>query len=152
MSVPAEQIAAVTEEVWTSFLGLDVVPSGVDATALATGATTGQVQISGGWNGSVLLACSAPLARLAATAMFDMTDDDVGDEEIADAIGELVNMIGGNLKGLLPGPSRLSLPSVTGGGAPDGHGGAGQIDEQVALVCQGEPLVVTLCRTPVDAA
>jgi chemotaxis protein CheX len=32
--------------------------------------------------------------------------------EVLDTWGELVNMVGGNLKGLLPPPSQLSLPDV----------------------------------------
>jgi chemotaxis protein CheX len=32
--------------------------------------------------------------------------------EVADAWGELLNMVGGNLKALLPPPSQVSLPCV----------------------------------------
>ena len=34
------------------------------------------------------------------------------DAEVADAVGELVNMVGGNIKSLMPGPSALTLPVV----------------------------------------
>ena len=33
--------------------------------------------------------------------------------EVVDALGELTNMIGGNVKSLLPAPSQLSLPMVS---------------------------------------
>src|SRR3546814_11558410 len=36
-------------------------------------------------------------------------------EDVTDAIGELVNMIGGNVKSLMPEPSILSLPMVAAG-------------------------------------
>ena len=56
-----------------------------------------------------------------ATAVTDaMLGLDPGDgprpaEDVADAVGELVNMIGGNVKSLMPGPSTLSLPLVRAG-------------------------------------
>ena len=38
---------------------------------------------------------------------------DLTSAEVLDAWGELVNMVGGNLKALLPPPSYLSLPHVS---------------------------------------
>ena len=40
---------------------------------------------------------------------------DVGPGEVTDAVGELVNMVGGNLKGLVLAPSQLGLPLVVKG-------------------------------------
>lgn len=40
------------------------------------------------------------------------------DEDIADALGELANVLGGNLKALLPEGSTLSLPSVAPSAGP----------------------------------
>ena len=37
------------------------------------------------------------------------------DDDVADALGELVNILGGNLKSLMPPPSALSLPSTARG-------------------------------------
>ena len=34
------------------------------------------------------------------------------DEDIDDALGELANVVGGNVKAVLPGPSALGLPEV----------------------------------------
>ena len=39
----------------------------------------------------------------------------MSDEELLDALGELVNIIGGNLKAYLPQPCHLSLPAAVGG-------------------------------------
>ena len=40
---------------------------------------------------------------------------DVTEVDQQDVASELVNMIGGNLKSLLPGPSFLSLPTIVSG-------------------------------------
>ena len=58
-----------------------------------------------------------------------------------DAVGEIVNMVGGNLKGIVEGDSALSLPCV---GECDG---AAPFDSSfngltVANRCQGDPLIV----------
>ena len=39
------------------------------------------------------------------------------EEDVADALGELANVVGGNVKAVLPGPSVLGLPEV--GTAPN---------------------------------
>jgi chemotaxis protein CheX len=54
------------------------------------------------------------VARELAAAMFGIEADDLGDEELVDALGEVTNMIGGNVKALVGG-NVLSLPSVTRG-------------------------------------
>ncbi|TIC83622.1 chemotaxis protein CheX [Nocardioides sp. GY 10113] len=53
--------------------------------------------------------------------MLAMGDDEpLDDADLADAVGELVNMVGGSLKSILPGPSALSLPTVAAGRAAFG--------------------------------
>ncbi len=58
---------------------------------------------------------STTLAGQLAAQMFELPVDEIDDELVADAIGELVNIIGGNVKALLPTPSRLGLPEPRGG-------------------------------------
>lgn len=119
MTIQQDQILEIAESVWTSFLGMSIrepeisePPETPDVhSSIAT------VHISGGWNGSVILSCPTPLARRAAAAMFEIGEEDLEEEEIADAFGELLNIIGGNLKCLLPEPSHLSLPTVSQGAA-----------------------------------
>lgn len=76
------------------------------------------VQITGGWQGAIVLACPETFAVKAAAKMFDLAPDACSITDAQDAIAELTNMIGGNLKGLLPldEPCQLSLPAVVAGG------------------------------------
>jgi chemotaxis protein CheX len=74
---------------------------------------TACVQINGEWQGAVLVQCSVGAAS-AITRLLLRTDD-VEPADVRDALGEVANMIGGNVKALLPGPSRLSLPAVVEG-------------------------------------
>ncbi len=115
-AVTGEQIAEITRDVWSSFLSLDLEIAPGDPRAALGGSTcTGCVHISGEWNGTVFLQCTAAHAQAAAEAMFMADPGTLGPDEIGDALGELTNMVGGNIKSLLPEPSRLSIPSVANG-------------------------------------
>jgi chemotaxis protein CheX len=73
------------------------------------------VHIAGQWTGSVVLALSQEVARESAAAMLQVSSKVVTDADQQDVASELVNMIGGNLKSMLPGPSFLSLPTIISG-------------------------------------
>ena len=106
-------VELIVGDIFRAMLGLDVQAlPGADDTAGADGDEVGSsVLVSGGWSGAVVLRCSAPLAGGIARRMFAPGGEVVDDPELlADALGEVVNMIAGNLKTMLPGPCQLSLP------------------------------------------
>jgi chemotaxis protein CheX len=143
MSIDQEQIRELTETVWSTVLSMPLVSS-PSATALGGPTVTSCVQITGAWEGAVAIRCTAGFARRAAGVMFDTTAEDATAEDVRDALGELANIVGGNLKGILPGPSLLSLPTVAEG--TDYHltvpGGAVVCD--IWFDCEGEPLAVEI--------
>ena len=73
----------------------------------------GSLGVAGFLSGSISIFMSRKLASVAGAAMLMMEpDEQLADEELVDAIGELTNMIGGNIKGTFEGVSTLSLPCV----------------------------------------
>lgn len=117
-----EDVRMVTEDVWLALLGEDevllprLVPPGSPFDA--AGAWSAVVTVSGGWQGVVTVELDEDVARQLTATMLDIPSaEDVVDGDVADAVGELVNMIGGNVKSLMPGPSTLSLPAVAAGRA-----------------------------------
>lgn len=62
--------------------------------------------------GAVVVRISCALARTITETMFGMDPGEAASADIDDAVGEVANMIGGNVKSLVPGPSLLSLPAV----------------------------------------
>ena len=145
MLITEENFYEIIQDMWTSTLGFPVDhPPSVQFSAL--GAFTACVKITGAWDGEVRLHCPPPLARLIAGAIFQVEADKVGSEEILDALGELTHIIGGNLKGLLPQPVTISLPSLL------DPGGSAQTAANRAMVCQltllseGHPFVVAILR------
>jgi CheY-specific phosphatase CheX len=112
----------VVDAVTAAFLGLHAEPRSI-ATPLAwppnDGHWTGCVAIGGAWRGAVTIACAPEFAREAARRIFD-TDIGPSPEEAArDALAELTNVVGGNIKSLyaslLGDICQLSLPVVATG-------------------------------------
>jgi chemotaxis protein CheX len=107
---------------------------------------TGCVAVSGEWTGTVFLACDPELAAAAAEAMFAADPGTLSVDEVSDALGELTNMIGGNIKSLLPAPSRLSVPSVAEGESYTVRIPGARLLEQVVLVCSAGPLQISIWK------
>ena len=147
MSFAEDEICQVTENIWKSILDIDIQP---DPQAVLPDEPqhllTGCVQISGAWEGVVVVHCSAELARQVTARMFRLTPETVSDDDMKDVLGELANMIGGNIKTLLPGPSGLSLPTALEGLDYPPLVPGSRCLSQVAFVCQDQPLLVTLMQ------
>ena len=103
-------IKDIARSIWATLFELPLEDG--DAARLGPESTvTSCVQIDGAWQGAVVLQCPLTLARTLTAAMFQ-ADTAPELDEVHDALGELANMLGGNVKALLPGPSRISLPAV----------------------------------------
>jgi chemotaxis protein CheX len=140
------ELTEITERVWASLVETPLVPRqpGQPGPAGGSRTFTGCVQITGAWEGAVTVHCSEALARALTAAMFMVDPGDTTAEEVTDALGELANMVGGNVKALLPEPCRISLPAVADGmdyrlSVP----GARPVSA-VTWTCNGEPLMVRL--------
>ena len=107
-------IEQIAQSVFSTMLNVELIrveqpaPSDHDL-LLAT------VHIVGAWTGSIVLALSPEAAVEAAATMLQVDAAEVAAADREDVAAELVNMIGGNLKGVLPGPSFLSLPTIVSG-------------------------------------
>jgi chemotaxis protein CheX len=115
MNVEEQDIRDITGAVWTNVLQADAASPDRPEPELSGTVVTGCVQISGAWEGAVTIQCPVDLARAAAAVMFDTDPAQTSNEEMRDALGELANMVGGNIKALLPSPTKLSLPIVVEG-------------------------------------
>jgi hypothetical protein len=110
MPVTKETFYQIIRDTWASTLDFPIdLPASPEFTT--NGALTVCVRISGAWNGEVRLDCPLPLARSIAASIFQVDADRAENEEILDALSELIHIVGGNLKALLPQPVTLSLPS-----------------------------------------
>jgi len=147
-AVTAEQITEIAQEVWESFLGLTLLPHplGSDAPTITGRHMTGCVAVSGEWNGSVFLACDGELAAAAAEAMFAADPGSLSADEVSDALGELTNMVGGNIKSLLPAPSRLSVPTTSVGQAGSVRIPGAVLLDRVVLLSAPGPVHISIWK------
>ncbi len=108
-----KEITQFTESIWKNVLMLDIQK--LDQVPAPNGSEpymTGMISITGSWKGVVAVDLPATLARRAAAAMFGTEPDETPHDEVKDALGEVANMVGGNLKSMLSPPCAMSLPSV----------------------------------------
>lgn len=110
-------VTAVVEEVWATFLGADafmpLIPLPPGTPAPVDPCWDAAITVAGAWQGIIMISLEAGLAHHVTEAMLGLEPGgEHTTEDVVDAVGELVNVIGGNIKGLVPGPSKLSLPMV----------------------------------------
>lgn len=108
------EVEQIVQTVCGTMLGVEVVRGDGDFTPDEE-CLVAAIQITGGWTGCVTLGLASTTARAVAAAMLQTPEADVTAADQEDTAAELVNMIGGNLKSVLPGPSSLSLPTVVAG-------------------------------------
>lgn len=137
-------IEDITRTIWATLFELPL-EDGVAAPLGPESTVTSCIQIDGAWHGAVVLQCPLTLARTLTAAMFQA---DAAPElgEVFDALGELANMLGGNVKALLPGPSRISLPAVAVGSDYQLSVVGTSTVTSLAFSCDGHPLRVTLLQ------
>ncbi len=105
-------VQSIAEDVWTALVGEDelLVPLPGE---LPDDVLSSWVDIGGPWTGTVVLTTGRQTAAdLCRALLADSAADVLEHEDIADAFGEIANVVGGNVKAALPGPSALSLPEV----------------------------------------
>jgi len=143
-----EEISQVTSTIWESVLGIGLIRRPDLPTALGR-VVSGCVQFTGAWEGACVIECSADFARSAAGTMFGIEPSAATVADTQDAIGELANMTGGNVKSLLPEPCRLSLPTVVEGTDYTTRVPGSELVTTVAFDCDGGALVVRLLKKTV---
>lgn len=140
--VLARDLREVVETVWTVTLGFEVLDPLGSLPPPPEQTWCGCIQVDGAWDGLVKLSMSEGLTRRAAAAMFGTPAESLSLDDLTDALGEITNMTGGNVKALLPGPSRLSLPSVVNGADFSISSPGGTVLREVAFQTGGSQIRV----------
>jgi chemotaxis protein CheX len=113
VEVNENDLAEMVEQVWLSYLdpeGLNPLIPTYDEHQPSE--VYSSVSITGSWSGHVVYACSIVAARHAAAAFLAMEREEVSEDDLSDVLGELANIVGGNVKAMLPPGCFLSLPQV----------------------------------------
>lgn len=142
MPITDDDLRTVVLEMWAPAVGLPVIeapPTAADAHQLEA-----TLEIIGAWNGAVCIDASEGFTRTLAATMFGIDPDNATTEDELDAIGEMANVIGGNVKTLATeAVEDLGLPVTGPAGSRGSHG------DPVAsgsFAVGGDPVRVTICQ------
>lgn len=141
-----EQLNMIAEDAWSAYLDPEGdTPLEIDVPEAVPVELSASVAVVGAWNGHLVVSCSRNGSRDVASAMLALPADELSADDIGDALGELANVLGGNVKSLLPAPSTLSLPRV---GAGDDERWPGSVEVcQTVMRWRGEPFRVSLLHS-----
>lgn len=142
-NVNAEMLAQTVEAVFLNMMNLEVAPSETPWAA-SQDQMTSAVHLSGVWNGALLFECDRRLACQFAGRFLSIDSPETVNDDVRDVLGELANMIGGNMKSALAAGLSLSMPSVTDGNDYGLRVCGSQIQDRLAFECADGPFWVTL--------
>lgn len=113
-NVHREDLESIVAMVFATMMGLEVQPCEQPCPASA-GMLTAAVYLTGEWNGAVCIHVEPRRACSFAGHFLGMPAPDAICDDVRDVMGELANMVAGNLKCTLTPGIRVSIPSVTDG-------------------------------------
>jgi chemotaxis protein CheX len=142
-TVSAEMVAQIVESVFITMMDLEVLP-GETPWGPAQDQLTSAVHMSGDWNGALLFECNRRQACQFAGRFLSTDAPDTVTDDVRDVLGELANMIGGNLKFALAKGLSLSMPSVTDGSDYGMRVCGSEVQDRLAFQCAEGPFWVTL--------
>lgn len=143
-------IEQIVQDVFTGLLGeYDAVPYAVPYDGGTPLGVSASVSVTGGWSGHVVFACGEEMGRTIAAGLLMAEPNDINDDDLSDAMGEMANVIGGNVKSVMPGPSKLSLPVAIIGIASERRPGAIETT-RVELAWRDAPMVVSVWSATAD--
>ncbi|HVN94611.1 MAG TPA: chemotaxis protein CheX [Terracidiphilus sp.] len=108
------ELAEIVQYVFRTMVGLEVSESS-RSWIPGDEQLTATIHLAGEWKGALALECGRRQACAFAARFLAIEKPETVDDIVRDVLGELANMIGGNLKCVLAGGLRLSMPSVVDG-------------------------------------
>jgi chemotaxis protein CheX len=141
--IQAGDVAQIVESVFETMLNLEVIQNGAPWFA-DEDRVSAVVHLSGDWNGAVLIECDHRQACHFAGRFLSMDPPESLDDDSRDVLGELANMIGGNVKGILTPGIRLSMPSVIDGSSFNLRVCGSEVTARLAFQCEEGTFWVTV--------
>ena len=139
-------ISAIVEDVFLTMLETKV--SHIEQTAeCRSHGLTAAVQFTGENRGSVLLQCSPEQAQFFTRCMMAGEEGPHDEEIVHDVLGEVANIVGGNVKSLLSPGGAMSTPIVVAGSDYTAHVCQRNSSQTLEFESEAGNFCVTLVRT-----
>ncbi len=142
-----EDAIRVVQEVFRTMLGIEVEPVIVvwppDEELINVA-----VHYAGAWKGALLLECTPGQACAFTGRLLGVDPPDEVNDDVRDAVGELANMIAGNLKPVLPPGVALSMPTLVEGADYALRILGGNLAGMIAFRCCAGVFWVSLIEAP----
>jgi len=133
-------VQSIAEDAWIALVGEEELLVPLPG-RLPDDVVSSWVDVVGPWTGTVVLTTGRQTAAdLTRALLGDASPEVLDSEDVADAFGEIANVVGGNVKAALPGPSALSLPEVGSAPAPRNPADLCRVD----VLWRGEPLSISV--------
>ena len=114
-ALPTEQdLEVIVDQIWSSYVDPEGAEPFLPGPAGDPMGYRAWVSIDGSWSGQVVVRCSTGQASLLTNAFLAGSDEQLTEERVVDVLGELANIVGGNIKSMLPSDCVLSQPRVAG--------------------------------------
>jgi chemotaxis protein CheX len=139
--IAPDVVAELVALAWETFLGpSEMIPTDPTAPGEHDDVICSAISIGGPWSATLLLHVSGNLARRATALIIGVEPDELDPADVRDIIGELANIVGGNVKGCVSDADAewtLSLPVVSDGmqTVP-----GSRLTFRVGFLCDGEPI------------
>jgi len=143
LDVYRDDLARIVESVFLTMMDLQAAPSEAPWTH-APDTITSAVHFVGAWRGAALVECNARQACQFAARFMGIEMPAAVDDDVRDVMGELANMVAGNLKSLLPRGVDLSMPSVVEGSDYSVHVCGVNAVERMTFSCSAGDFRITL--------
>jgi chemotaxis protein CheX len=109
-----DDLSRIVQSVFRTMMDLETAPSD-SAWAHQPAIITAAVHFVGEWQGAATVECNTQQACQFAARFMGIELPAAVDSDVRDVMGELANMVAGNLKSLLPRGVNLSMPCVVEG-------------------------------------
>ena len=146
IEIHPNEVAEIVQSVFATMLSLEAGP-GATPWFPSGDRVTAAVQMAGEWNGAVVFECDRGQACRLAGRFLSMNPPETVDDMVRDVLGELANMIGGNLKCVLRPGITLSMPAVVDGSDYSIRLCGSQVRERLAFDGAEGPFWVTVMAT-----
>jgi chemotaxis protein CheX len=152
MHVDEQQILSLSQRLWNDHFGLNIGPLQEPGPESNERTWSSCINISGEWQGALVLECPESIVRHAAAMLFATDGEETTTEDIEDALKELSVLIGKQMRQVLPEATKLSRPSIV--SDPDRKEILESLREltDMQLSCEGRPIRIALLARDAETA